>query len=63
MNNDGVINVADRGLMRVVFFTSDANANANANADLNGDGLVNVTDLGILRASFFGAPGPSGVAP
>ncbi|MFK8015477.1 MAG: proprotein convertase P-domain-containing protein [Gammaproteobacteria bacterium] len=56
LNNDGVINVADLGLLRAVFFTADADA------DLNGDGVVNVADLGILRASFFGAPGPSGVA-
>ena len=55
LNNDGVINVVDLGLLRSVFFT------ANADADLNGDGVVNVVDLGLLRAAFFSAPGPSGL--
>ncbi|MFK7886510.1 MAG: M4 family metallopeptidase [Gammaproteobacteria bacterium] len=57
LNNDGIINVVDLGLLRAVFFTSDQDA------DFNGDGVVNVVDLGIMRASFFGAPGPSGIAP
>ena len=56
LNNDGVINVIDLGLLRTRFFTNDADA------DFNGDGVVNVIDLGILRTSFFGAPGPSGFA-
>ncbi len=56
-NNDGVINFADVGAMKVVFFT------ANADADLNGDGAVNFADLGILKESVFGAPGPSGLLP
>ncbi|MFK8014114.1 MAG: thrombospondin type 3 repeat-containing protein [Gammaproteobacteria bacterium] len=55
LNNDGVINVVDLGLLRSVFFTADADA------DLNGDGVVNVVDLGLLRAAFFSAPGPSGL--
>ncbi|MFK8014485.1 MAG: thrombospondin type 3 repeat-containing protein [Gammaproteobacteria bacterium] len=57
LNNDNVTNVADLGLLRASFFTSDADA------DLNGDGIVNVQDLGILRSRFFTAPGPSGLAP
>ncbi|MFK7886817.1 MAG: thrombospondin type 3 repeat-containing protein [Gammaproteobacteria bacterium] len=57
LNNDGVINVTDLGLLRAVFFTDDADG------DFNGDGVVNVTDLGLMRQSFFGAPGPSGLAP
>ncbi|MFK7887554.1 MAG: right-handed parallel beta-helix repeat-containing protein [Gammaproteobacteria bacterium] len=52
LNNDGVVNIIDLGLMREVFFTD------NADADLNGDGVVNVTDLGLLRVLFFMAPGP-----
>ncbi|MFK8016298.1 MAG: trypsin-like peptidase domain-containing protein [Gammaproteobacteria bacterium] len=56
LNNDGVINVVDLGLLRSLFFTTDAVA------DLNSDGVVNVVDLGILRSQFFGAPGPSGTA-
>ena len=57
LNNDGVINVVDLGLLRSVFFTNDPNA------DLNGDGVVNVVDLGILRAQFFGEPGPGAQVP
>ncbi|MEO1573752.1 MAG: thrombospondin type 3 repeat-containing protein, partial [Pseudomonadota bacterium] len=57
LNNDGIVNVVDLGLLRSVFFTSDADA------DLNGDGVVNVVDLGIMRSGFFAPPGPSGVAP
>lgn len=55
LNNDGVINVIDLGLLRTRFFTADADA------DFNGDGVVNVVDLGVLRAAFFGMPGPSGL--
>ncbi|MFK8014818.1 MAG: M4 family metallopeptidase [Gammaproteobacteria bacterium] len=57
LNNDGATNVADLGLFRAVFFTSDADA------DFNGDGTVNVVDLGLLRNRFFTPPGPSGIAP
>lgn len=58
LNGDGVINVADLGILRSVFFSADPDA------DFNGDGVVSIFDLGIMRASFFGSPGPSGlVAP
>ena len=56
LDNNGVVNVVDLGLLRSVFFTDDADA------DFNGDGVVNVVDLAVMRASFFGPPGPSGVA-
>ncbi|MFK7886789.1 MAG: thrombospondin type 3 repeat-containing protein [Gammaproteobacteria bacterium] len=56
LNNDGVINVLDLGILRSAFFST------NADADFNGDGTVNVLDLGILRSTFFMAPGPSGLA-
>jgi len=55
LNNDGIINVVDLGLLRSVFFSNDPDA------DFNGDGVVNVIDLGALRAAFFQAPGPSGI--
>jgi hypothetical protein len=54
LDNDCVVNVADLGLLKSVFFSADADA------DFNGDGTVNTLDLGIMKASFFGAPGPSG---
>ena len=56
LNNDGVTNVIDLGLLRQVFFTSDPDA------DFDGDGVVNVVDLGIMRQRFFAPPGPSGLA-
>ncbi len=52
LNNDGVVNVVDLGLFRLVFFSADPNA------DFNGDGNVNVADLGILRTLFGKPPGP-----
>ncbi|MFK8017509.1 MAG: PKD domain-containing protein [Gammaproteobacteria bacterium] len=54
LNNDGVVNVVDLGILRSVFFTNDPDA------DFNGDGIVNVIDLGILRSRFFLPPGPAG---
>ncbi|MFK7887738.1 MAG: PKD domain-containing protein [Gammaproteobacteria bacterium] len=54
LNNDGVVNVIDLGILRSVFFTNDPDA------DLNGDGVVNVIDLGIMRSRFFLPPGPAG---
>ncbi|MEM6638755.1 MAG: endonuclease/exonuclease/phosphatase family protein [Pseudomonadota bacterium] len=56
LDNNGVVNFIDLGLLRLVFFTADADA------DFNGDGVVNFVDLGLLRAAFFGPPGPSGLA-
>ncbi|MFK7887935.1 MAG: di-heme oxidoredictase family protein [Gammaproteobacteria bacterium] len=52
-NNDCVVNAVDLGIMRLSFFT------ANANTDLDGNGAVNATDLGLLRTLFFSNPGPS----
>ncbi|MFK8017176.1 MAG: ThuA domain-containing protein [Gammaproteobacteria bacterium] len=57
LNNDCIVNAADLGIFRTVFFSDDPDA------DFNGDGTVNVPDLGLMRVSFFGPPGPSGVTP
>ncbi len=54
LNNDGMANSMDLGIMASVFFTSDANA------DFNGDGIVNSQDLGVMAQLFFQPPGPSG---
>ena len=53
LNNDGVVNFLDLGLLRLAFFSDDADS------DFNGDGAVNFIDLGIMREAFFGPPGPS----
>ncbi len=55
LNGDCIVNATDLGLLRTVFFTTDADA------DFNGDGVVNATDLGIMRLGFFNPPGPSGL--
>ncbi|MEO1573538.1 MAG: dockerin type I repeat-containing protein, partial [Pseudomonadota bacterium] len=52
LNNDGVVNVIDLGLLRAAIFSSDAAA------DFDGDGAVNMVDVGRLRQFFFGPPGP-----
>ncbi|MEM6640750.1 MAG: PKD domain-containing protein [Pseudomonadota bacterium] len=55
LNNDGVVNFLDLGILRSVFFSNDPDA------DFNGDGIVNFVDLGILRSRFFQPPGPAGL--
>ena len=53
INDDGVVNAIDLGLLRACFF-ADTNASPScASADFNDDGTVNVLDLGTLRARFF----------
>jgi hypothetical protein len=54
LDNDGVVNTVDLGLLRLAFFSDDADA------DFNGDGVVNFLDLGIMRQFFFLPPGPAG---
>lgn len=61
LNNDGLVNVVDLGLLRGAFFATPNDANWNADADFNGDDLINAVDLGIMRTFFFGTPGPSGL--
>jgi uncharacterized protein (DUF2141 family) len=46
INNDGVIDTADLGILLGVFGTPDPAA------DLNGDGIVDTADLGILLGEF-----------
>ena len=54
LNNDGVVNVIDLGILRACFFTADPDA------DFDGNGVVNVVDLGIMRTAFsaYRAPRP-----
>ena len=54
LDDNGIVNLVDLGLLSGVFFTDDPNA------DLNGDGVVNFLDLGTFAAGgMFVAPGPS----
>ncbi len=47
-NGDGVVNLADFGILRGEFGQSGT----SLFADFNGDGIVNLADFGILRANF-----------
>ncbi len=53
LNDDLVTNAVDLGLVRLAFFSADADA------DFDGSGVVNVVDLGLMRQAFFAPPGPS----
>jgi hypothetical protein len=55
LNNDGIVNFVDLGLLKTAFFTADADA------DFDGNGIVNFRDLGVLRQFFFAPPGPTGL--
>lgn len=57
LDDNGIVNFLDIGLLRSVFFTTDADA------DFNGDGTVSFIDLGIAKALMFHAPGPRGLLP
>ena len=57
LNNDGITNGLDVGILKTQFLT------AGPDADFNGDGVVNGLDVGILKAFFLQPPGPSGLVP
>ena len=55
LDDDGIVNFVDAGIMKGVFFSADPDA------DLDGNGSVNFVDLGTLKTFFFLPPGPSGL--
>ncbi len=55
LNDDGMVDFLDLGLLKAVFFTSDADA------DFNGDQMVDFLDLGRMKALLFRPPGPAGL--
>ncbi|HEX9625562.1 MAG TPA: hypothetical protein VGA00_01335 [Acidiferrobacterales bacterium] len=57
LTDDGLVNFADLGLLKLRFGSSDPDA------DFNGDGFVNFGDLGIMKQQFGKPPGPSGIVP
>lgn len=57
LNNDGIVNFLDLGVLKSRFNGPDPTA------DFNGDGIVNFLDLGRLKALFNLPPGPSGRVP
>ncbi|HEX9627232.1 MAG TPA: RHS repeat-associated core domain-containing protein, partial [Acidiferrobacterales bacterium] len=57
LNNDGLVNFADLGILKLRFGGTDPDA------DFNGDGFVNFADLGILKQQFGLPPGPGPLPP
>lgn len=53
LDDDGIVNSIDLGLMRMRIGTADVHA------DLDGDGQVGGADVDIMRALFHAPPGPS----
>jgi hypothetical protein len=53
LNQDGMINNLDLGLLGATFWSEDSVA------DLNGDGIVDFIDLGVFGSLFSQPPGPS----
>jgi hypothetical protein len=63
LNNSGMVNTFDYGILRSVL-GQPASASPNAAAaDLDGSGSVTVTDFALLRARLGTPPGPSGLHP
>lgn len=55
LNDDGIVNSTDLGLLGAVYLTDDDDA------DFNGDGIVNPIDLGLMNVFYLLPPGPSGL--
>jgi parallel beta-helix repeat protein len=52
INDDGVVNYIDLGILGASYGLSLEEAGYNVAADLNGDGIVNYIDLGMLGANY-----------
>ncbi len=63
LDNDGIVNMKDVGMLREAFFTAPGDALWNPDADFDGDDAINFTDLGVMRQLFLEDPGPSGLVP
>jgi len=62
VNNDGVVNVADRSIMNAFWRTGAAGSFTLRDCDLNCDGTVNVADRSIANAIWRGALGQNSVS-
>jgi hypothetical protein len=58
-NNNGFVNYADLGLLRVGFF-GDSTAPDYNELDLDCDGMINSADLALFKTLFGQPPGPGG---
>ncbi len=57
-NGDGIVNLADFGILRANFGTNEATF---ATGDFTADGLVDLADFGILRANFGSTAGEAAI--
>jgi len=57
LNNDGITDFLDLGLLKSCFFCPGS----DLDCDLNGDGTCDFLDLGLMKRMFFQPPGPSGL--
>ena len=62
VNNDGVVNVADRGIINAFWRTGAAGSVTLKDCDLNCDGTVNVVDRSIANAIWRGSLGQNFVS-
>ncbi|UCF43741.1 MAG: right-handed parallel beta-helix repeat-containing protein [Planctomycetota bacterium] len=62
INNDGVVNVADRSIANAFWRTGSAGAYTLRDCDVNCDGVVNVADRSIANAIWRGILGQNSVS-
>ncbi len=62
VNNDGVVNVADRSITNVFWRTGSAGPYTLKDCDMNCDGVVNVADRSITNAIWRGLLGSTSVS-
>ena len=52
LNDDGVVNISDFGILSAAFGSRPGDQNWDPIADINEDGSVNISDFGILSSEF-----------
>jgi len=62
VNNDAVVNVADRGIINALWQAGSAGDFTSRDCDLNCDGIVNVADRSIANAIWRGVLGANSVS-
>jgi photosystem II stability/assembly factor-like uncharacterized protein len=61
IDNSGIVNFSDLGLLRAAFLTTPVDPEWNPDADFDCNGAITPSDLGVMKAGFFRPPGPSGI--
>jgi hypothetical protein len=62
VNNDGVVNVADRAIANAFWVSGSAGPYTLRDCDVNCDGVVNVADRAIANAIWVGGLGQKTVS-